>query len=436
MRLAVPFVKESTRAAEMAKKVERLSAMAVAKASESGLYADGAGLYLRVGRGGAKSWAFRYMLGGKAREMGLGGLTQVSLAGARKKAIDVRLLLSNGIDPLVQRQDEESKRNAGKKLALARSMKFDECAEAYIRAHESSWRNMKHRKQWNSTLAKFASPVFGSIAVQDVDVALVTKVIEPIWNSKPETANRVRGRIEAVLDWAKVRGFREGENPARWRGHLDHLLPARSKIRRVKHHAALPYEQLGIFMKDLRTREGMAAAALEFLILTATRTGEVIGARWNEVDFASRVWTIPGERMKGGREHRVPLSAPALTVLERMRGQGTEVVFSGLRAGKSLSNMALLALMGRMGRGDVTAHGFRSTFRDWTAERTSFPREVAEAALAHALDDKVEAAYRRGDLFEKRRRLMDAWGEFCGKCMSPSSSAVMLQDAVGQLYTR
>jgi integrase len=189
-------------------------------------------------------------------------------------------------------------------------------------------------------------------------------------------------------------------------------------------------------MKDLRTREGMAAAALEFLILTATRTGEVIGARWNEVDFASRVWTIPGERMKGGREHRVPLSAPALTVLERMRGQGTEVVFSGLRAGKSLSNMALLALMGRMGRGDVTAHGFRSTFRDWTAERTSFPREVAEAALAHAIDDKVEAAYRRGDLFEKRRRLMDAWGEFCGKCMSPSSSAVMLQDAVGQLYTR
>jgi integrase len=405
----------------MTKKVERLSAVAVAKASEPRLYADGAGLYLRVGRGGAKSWAFRFMRGGVAREMGLGGITKVSLAEARKKAIDLRLQLSNGIDPLAHRQNEEAKRQATEKFAAARSMAFDKCADAYIRAHEGSWRNEKHRKQWSNTLATYVSPVFGSLPVQDIDVALVMKVLEPVWSLKPETANRVRGRIEAILDWAKVRGFRAGENPARWRGHLDHLLPARSKVRQVKHHAALPCDDLGGFMKDLRGCESVAAAALEFLILTVARTGEVIGARWPEIDFKNRVWTLPVERMKGGREHRVPLSKPAIAVLERMRGQGTEFIFPGLNPGRPLSNMALLVLLGRMRRGDVTAHGFRSTFRDWAAERTNFPREVAEAALAHAIDDKVEAAYRRGDLFEKRRRLMDAWAEFCAKLVSAGS---------------
>jgi integrase len=399
----------------MAKRVERLSALAVAKATEPGLYADGAGLYLRVGRGGAKSWAFRFMRNGVAREMGLGGLMKVSLADARRKAIDVRLQLSNGVDPLARRQNDAANRQATERLAAARSMTFDQCADAYIRAHEGSWRNAKHRKQWSSTLATYVLPVFGSLPVQEIDITLLMRVLEPIWSLKPETANRVRGRIEAILDWAKVRGFRAGENPARWRGHLDHLLPARSKVRQVKHHAALPYDELGALMKDLRGCEGVAAAALEFLILTVARTGEVIGARWPEIDFKNRIWTLPLERMKGRREHRVPLSKPAMAVLERMRGQGADFIFPGLNPGRSLSNMALLVLLGRMGRGDVTAHGFRSTFRDWAAERTNFPREVAEAALAHAIDDKVEAAYRRGDLFEKRRRLMDAWAEFCAK---------------------
>jgi integrase len=399
----------------MAKKVERLSAVVVAKASVPGLYADGAGLYLRVGRAAGKSWAFRFMRSGVAREMGLGGVTKVSLAEARKKAIDLRLQLSNGIDPLAHRQNEEAKRQVTEKLAAARAMTFDECADVYIRAHEGSWRNEKHRKQWSSTLATYVSSIFGSLPVQDVDVALVMKVLEPVWSLKPETANRVRGRIEAILDWAKVRGFRVGENPARWRGHLDHLLPARSKVRQVKHHAALPYDELGGFMKDLRGYEGVTASALEFLILTVARTGEVIGARWQEIDFKNRLWTLSVERTKGGREHRVPLSKPAFAVLERMRAQETEFIFPGINPGRSLSNMALLVLLGRMGRGDVTAHGFRSTFRDWAAERTNFSREVAEAALAHAIDDKVEAAYRRGDLFEKRRRLMEAWAEFCAK---------------------
>jgi integrase len=413
----------------MAKKIERLSAVTVAKASKPGLYADGAGLYLRVGRGGAKSWCLRFMRGGIAREMGLGGLTKVSLADARKKAVDARLLLSNGVDPLAQRQNEEARRTAAERLVAARAMKFDECADAYIRAHEAGWRNAKHRKQWTGTLANYVSPVFGSLPVQDVDVALVTKVLEPIWSVKPETANRVRGRIEAVLDWAKVRGFRDGENPARWRGHLDHLLPARSKVRQVKHHAAMPYDQLGAFMESLRGCEGVAATALEFLILTVGRTGEVIGARWLEIDLTNRVWTVPGERMKGGREHRVPLSAPAIAVLKRMRGQGADFVFPGLKSNKPLSNMALLILLGRMSRGDVTTHGFRSTFRDWAAERTNFPREVAEAALAHAIDDKVEAAYRRGDLFEKRRRLMEAWAEFCAKPAASAGGLIALRAA-------
>jgi len=394
------------------------AARTVATATRPGLYADGGGLYLRVGRGGAKSWCLRYMLDGKAREMGLGGLAKIGLADARKKATAQRLLLVNKVDPLERREAE----NSAKKIEAARSMTFDQCAKAYIDAHKVGWRNAKHAQQWTNTLAAYVYPAFGSVPVGDVDVAMVMKVLEPLWTTKPETAGRVRGRIEAVLDWSKVRGFRAGENPARWRGHLDHLLPARSKVRQVKHHAALPYAELTAFMKELRTNEGTAAAALEFLILAAGRTGEVIGARWLEIDFKSRVWTVPSERMKRGREHRVPLSRPTLVVLERMRGQDVDFVFPSLKAGKPLSNMALLALLGRMGRGDVTAHGFRSTFRDWAAERTNFPREVAEAALAHAIDDKVEAAYRRGDLFEKRRHLMDAWAEFCAK---PAASRVV-----------
>ena len=409
----------------MAHKLNRLAARMVATVARPGLYADGGGLYLRVGRGGAKSWCLRYMLDGKAREMGLGGLTKIGLADARKKAAAQRLLLVDKVDPLERREAE----NNAKKIEAARSVTFDQCAKAYIEAHKTGWRNAKHAQQWTNTLAAYVYPAFGSVPVGDVDVAMVMKVLEPLWTSKPETAGRVRGRIEAVLDWSKVRGFRAGENPARWRGHLDHLLPTRSKIRQVKHHAALPYRELGAFMRELRTNEGTAAAALEFLILIAGRTGEVIGARWAEIDFKSRVWHVSAERMKGGREHRVPLSRPTMAVLERMRGQGTDFVFPGLKVGNPLSNMALLGLLGRMGRGNVTAHGFRSTFRDWAAERTNFPREVAEAALAHAIDDKVEAAYRRSDLFEKRRHLMDARAEFCAKPAASAGGVVALRTA-------
>jgi integrase len=409
----------------MAKKVERLSALAVAKANEPGLYPDGAGLYLRVGRGGAKSWAFRFMLNRKAREMGLGGLTKVSLADARRKATDARRLLADGLDPLTAK----SERTAAQRVEAARSMTFDQCAEAYIRVHEASWRNPKHRQQWRNTLATYVTPVFGSLPVADIHVAMVMKVVEPLWSAKPETANRLRGRIETVLDWAKARGYRAGENPARWRGHLDQLLPKKSKIRKVRHHPALPYDELGAFMKTLQGQPGTAAAALEFLILTAGRTNEVIGARWLETDAEQGVWNVPAERMKGGRDHRVPLSSAALAVLKRMQGLGGEFVFRGPKADRPLSNMAMLTLLGRMGRGDITAHGFRSTFRDWAAERTNFSNEVIEMALAHAIDDKVEAAYRRGNLFDKRRRLMDAWAEFCSKPAASRSEVISLRPA-------
>ena len=344
----------------MANRLNRLTARAVATATKPGLYADGGGLYLRIGSSGAKSWCLRYMLGGKAREMGLGGLAKIGLADARKKAAAQRLLLVEKIDPLERREAE----NSAKKTEAARSIRFEQCAKTYIEAHRVGWRNVKHAQQWENTLSAYVYPIFGSVPVGHVDVAMVMKVLEPLWTAKPETAGRVRGRIEAVLDWSKVRGLRDGENPARWRGHLDHLLPARSKVRQVRHHAALPYDELGAFIKELRSNEGTAATALEFLILTAGRTGEVIGARWSEIDFKSRVWTVPAQRMKGGREHRVPLSKPAIALLERVRRQGTEFIFPGLHQTRPLSNMALLVLLRRMGRSDVTAHGFRSTFRD------------------------------------------------------------------------
>jgi integrase len=391
---------------------------------EPGLHADGGGLYLRVGRGGAKSWCLRYMLQGKAREMGLGGLLKVSLAEARRKAAVQRALLVDKIDPLRRRQTE----NAAKKVEAARSMTFDECASAYIRAHEVSWQNAKHRQQWQNTLAAYVSPKFGSVPVGEVDVGMVMKAIEPLWKTKPETAGRVRGRIEAVLDWAKARGFRDGENPARWRGHMSNLLPARRKVRAVKHHAALPYPEIGAFVADLRSRQGAAAAALEFLILTAARTGEVIGARRSEIDFHARLWTVPAERMKGKREHRVPLSSAAMNALERAKIEGSEFLFPGTKPGQGLSNMALLKVLERMNRSDLTVHGFRATFKTWATERSNFPRELVEAALAHVLEDKTEAVYQRGDMLEKRRRLMGAWAEFCEK-RAPVRTLVNLRQA-------
>jgi integrase len=396
----------------MGQEIQRLTALAVTRASKPGLYADGAGLYLRVSRNGSKSWALRFTLRGKPREMGLGGLTKVTLADARKKAADARLLLSDGRDPLDLRQEEDAKRIKVEKLAAARGMTFDKCAEAYIAAHEPSWRNEKHKQQWRNTIATYVAPIFGKTPVQDIDIDLVMKVIEPIWNTKTETARRIRGRIEVILDWAKVRGFRSGENPARWRGQMDQLLPARSKLNSVKHHAALPYSELPDFMDTLRAIPGDSAAALEFLILTAARTSEVIYAKWAEVDFKKKLWTIPGARMKSRREHRVPLSSAAIEVLKRMENRKGEYVFPGRSPDAPLSNMALLMTLGRMNRADITAHGFRSTFRDWAAECTNFPNEMVEMALAHVIEGKTEAAYRRGDLLEKRRQLMDTWGDY------------------------
>jgi integrase len=405
----------------MARANERLTALKVEKAKRPGMYADGAGLYLRVTPDGAKNWVLRYMLDRKPHWMGLGPLALYSLADARTRALDARRKRHEGIDPIEARRAERARQ----RLEAAKAITFKECAESYIASHRAGWRNEKHKYQWRATLATYAEPVIGKLAVQAIDTALVLKVLEPIWTEKPETASRLRGRIENILDWAKVRGYRDGENPARWRGHLDHLLPARSKVAAVEHHAALPYAELPAFLIELRAQEGASARALEFAILTAARTGEVIGARLDEISEREKVWTVPGQRMKAGKEHRVPLSARALAIVngidrqpEGEQGKDAQseagaFVFPGGKPGKALSNMAFLMLLRRMKREDLTAHGFRSTFRTWAAERTSFPREVIEAALAHTVGSKVEAAYQRGDLFEKRRRLMDAWASYC-----------------------
>ncbi len=338
--------------------------------------------------------------------MGLGPFRDVSLSDARIKAGECRKLLLDDIDPLEARRAKRQ----GDQLAEAQAVTFKQSAEAYISAHEETWKNAKHRQQWRNTLSTYVHPKIGDLPVHAIDTGLVMQVLEPLWMEKPETASRLRGRIEVVLNWAKVRGYRECDNPARWRGHLDQLLPAKSKVRKVRHHAALPYSDMPAFMSDLRGRDGVGARALELAILTATRTSETISSRWDEID--GDVWTISASRMKGGREHRIPLSTRALEILDDLPREG-DMVFPGARAGVGLSNMALLATLRRMERADLTAHGFRSTFRDWAAERTAYASEVAEMALAHAIPDKTEAAYRRGDLFEKRRRLMDEWALYC-----------------------
>jgi integrase len=319
---------------------------------------------------------------------------------------------------LGDRIDPRAARDASRARILvdaAKSITFTTCAERFIDAHRAAWKNDKHIAQWQNTLATYAEPVFGHAAVAEVDTGLVLKALEPIWSQKPETASRVRGRVERVLDWAKARGYRDGENPARWRGHLDHLLPKLEKRKRVKHHAALPFDHVAKFVAAVRAQEGLAPLALEFTILTAARTGEVIGARGCEIDIAGAVWTIPAERTKTHREHRVPLSPRAVELLHALQPlrRDDDFVFPGLRDGVGISNNTMLKLLERMGCGDITVHGFRSTFRDWAAERTSYPREVCELALGHAIGNEVEAAYRRGDLFEKRRRLMNDWAKHC-----------------------
>lgn len=375
-------------------------------------YADGNGLYLRVKRSGAKSWAFCYMLNRKSREMGLGAAGVITLADAREKALECRRLLANRVDPIEARKSERVE----EALREAKTISFDQCATAYIEAHKAGWKNAKHASQWANTLTTYCGGVFGMLPVSAVDTALVVKALQPIWSEKAETASRLRARIEKVLDWATVRGHRAGENPARWRGHLDKLLPALKKKQRVKHHAALPFNDVNRFISALGAQDGIAARSLEFTILTAARTNEVIGACWGEFDLKKGLWTIPAARMKSHREHRVPLAPAATKLLLSVRPKHVEAgdfVFPGQRTGKPLSNMAMLELLKRMDRNDLTVHGFRSTFRDWAAESTNYPREVCEMALAHVVSDQVEAAYRRGDLFEKRRQLMADWAKHC-----------------------
>ena len=402
----------------MPKKAKELTALAVSKIRTQGYHAVGGvpGLYLQIAGTEARSWVFKFMLSGKSREMGLGSTDAVTLAEARGKASECRKLLAAGSDPLEARNAVRMT----ERLEAAKTIIFSDCASRYIEAHRAGWKNAKHADQWRNTLETYARPVFGALPVASVDTGLVMQVLEPLWKTKTETATRLRGRIESVLDWATVQGFRAGDNPARWKGHLDNLLPKRSKVQKVEHHPALPYIEAGAFMALLRGQEGIGARALEFLILTATRTGEVIGARWKEFDMQAGTWTIPPERMKMGKEHRVPLSVRALEIIEALATVKTgDWVFPGGKVGKPLSNMAMLALLKRMERGDLTAHGFRSTFRDWAAETTNYPREVAEMALAHAVEGKVEGAYRRGDLFDKRGRMMEEWAKYCGTVMVP-----------------
>jgi integrase len=404
----------------MAGRLGRLTALAVARLRRPGMYTDGGGLYLQVSGSQGRSWVYRWARGGRTRYMGLGSLTAMSLAEARVRAAEARTLVTAGIDPI----DARDGKLAAERTARARQVTFRDAADAFIKAHEASWRSVKHGRQWRATLAAYVYPLLGNLPMQEIDASQVLRVLEPIWNEKPVTASRVRQRIEAVLDAATARGQRSGENPARWRGHLQNLLPALSKVRRVQHHRALPYAQIGAFMAELREQDGLAALAMELLVLTATRTGEAIAARWSEIDLDAALWTLPAERTKAGRVHRIPLAPAVVALLRRLaKAKISEFVFPG-RPGRHLSDRALLALLERMQRRDVTVHGFRSSFRDWCAEQTNFSREVAEMALAHAVGDKVEAAYRRGDLLEKRRLLMESWASFA-TTKSPSGRAVI-----------
>ena len=397
-----------------AKKVERLKI--------PGRYPDGHNLYLQVGETGGKSWLFRFERDGRERWHGLGAAYTFSLKEARERARAARQLLADGIDPIDHRKAERSKLAAAK----AKLLIFREATEAYFDQHEGKWKSAKHRAQFTSTLRQYAYPVLGNMAVGEIDTPAVLRAIEPHWLTKAETMSRVRGRIEAVLDWCTVRGYRTGDNPARWKNHLAEVLPARGQVAKVNHHAALAYAAVPAFMAELRKREGVAARALEFTILCAARTGEVIGAQWpSEIDLKARTWTVPAGRMKkGGKEHRVALSERAVELLRKLPTEdGNDFVFLGSRTGTGLSSMAMPQVLQRMGRGDITVHGFRSSFRDWCSETTNFPNHVVEMALAHTIPNAVEAAYRRGDLLAKRRQMAEAWSKYCTS--PPPAGAVL-----------
>jgi integrase len=383
----------------MARKINRLNARAVATITKYGRHADGGGLYLSISPNGGRRWVFLYRWHRKPTEIGFGSARDVTLARARELAGQARAKLAEGINPKDVRRP-------------AQGATFGECADRLIEAMRPSWRNRKHAAQWEMTLREYAAPL-RRLPVDKITTDDVLSVLKPLWNDKPETASRLRGRIERVLDAAKAQGLRSGENPARWRGHLDQLLPKRQRLTRG-HHAAMSYTDVSTFMGDLQARQATAVLALEFAILTAARSGEVLGARWDEFDLDEAVWTVPAARMKAGREHRVPLSRRALKIAKVMHEAGNgEFVFPGQKAGRPLAVVALETVLRRMKVENATVHGFRSAFRDWAAECTNFPNEVCEAALAHVIENKAEAAYRRGDLFDKRRKLMDAWAAYC-----------------------
>ena len=401
---------------EMPKLARELQALTVSRLTAPGLHFVGGvqGLAQQV-MGGSRAWLLRATIAGKRRDMGLGAYPEVTLAQARDKAREARELIRQGVDPIQRQQAAQSAMRA----AVAEALTFKDCAEKYIKAHQAGWKNAKHAQQWQNTLSQHAYPVLGDVLIRDVKLPHVLAVLEPIWTTTNETAVRLRGRIELVLDWASARGLRDGANPARWRGHLDKLLVKPSKVNNREHHAALPVGDVGAFMVKLRAADGMGARALEFAIVTAARSGEVRGATWGEFDLAAAVWTVPASRMKAGKEHRVPLSAAAMALLATLpQGGPGDIVFKAQRGGM-LSDMTLSAVLRRMGELAVP-HGFRSTFRDWAAERTNYPRDVAEMALAHAIGDKVEAAYRRGDLFEKRKLMMADWSTFLARVERPA----------------
>lgn len=386
---------------------------------EHGKWDAGNGLRLVVDKNG-KRWVFRYQINNKRREMGLGSYPDVGLKAARTLRDTLRVEIGQGIDPLEQREAKKKELQAAK----AKEVTFQQCATDYIAAHRAGWKNVKHAQQWENTLSTYAYPLIGEKVVGGIDSDDVLSVLTPIWQAKPETAARVRNRIELVLDAARAKGLRQGENPARWRGYMDKLLPPRSKVKAVRNHPAMPIDEVAAFMKRLNCLTGSASKALQMTILTACRTSEVLNATWEEFDMQKRTWTIPKERMKAQKEHRVPLPQAAVELLEGQLGKDDKWVFPGRKEGKPLSNMAMLKIMRDMGKGHYVPHGFRSTFRDWASERTSFTRDVCEMALAHTIGNDVEAAYRRGDLFEKRRELMESWGAFAAPLAEASSQAV------------
>ena len=390
-------------------KAHKLTAAEVKKLRAPGKHGDGNGLWLVVTTKDRRAWVLRYMRQGRSRELTLGNADVITLADARQRADDARKALASGVDPIDARKAERAPGPTA-----SRPMTFAEAADAFISRNEAAWRNLKHRAQWRSTLDTYASPHVGDMPVADIQTRDVERVLTPIWTAKPETASRVRGRVEAVLDFARVQGWRDGPNPAAWRGHLQLMLPPRNKVRAVVHHAALDWPEAPAFTAALRQRDSMGARALEFAILTAARSGEVRGARWTEIDLDRAVWTVPASRMKAKREHRVPLSSAAVAILRHVEPLRDEagLVFPGQDKRRPLSDMTLTAVLRRMGRGDLTAHGFRSTFRDWCAEQ-GHPADIAEAALAHTAGDKTVQAYQRGDMLERRRRLMTEWARFC-----------------------